>query len=97
MAYLTKMAVRAHILVSGRVQGVFYRQSTKNKAVALGLCGWVKNIEDGMVEAVFEGEQECVKSMVRWAEKGPEGSLVEDLSVRWNEPPEGFKEFSIRF
>jgi acylphosphatase len=63
---------RAHVMVSGQVQGVFFRDSTRQKAEELGLAGWVKNVPDGQVEALFEGPSERVREMVRWCEEGPQ-------------------------
>ena len=62
---------RAHVRISGQVQGVFFRDSTRQKAEELGLAGWVKNLPDGRVEAVFEGPAEKVREMIRWCEEGP--------------------------
>lgn len=75
------MNIRAHIFVSGKVQGVFFRSRTKDKAKELGLAGWVRNLEDGRVETVFEGEQEMVEKMVQWCRRGPEYALVENVEV----------------
>jgi acylphosphatase len=91
------MAVRVHIFVSGRVQGVFFRGSTKAKAQGLGLTGWVKNLDDGRVEAVFEGPMENVKEALLWTRFGPEGSMPEEIEVIWDEPIEGLDGFSIRY
>ena len=68
--------IRVHIFVSGRVQGVFFRQKTKQQAENLGVKGWVKNLDDGKVEAVFEGEEEDVKALVDFCKKGPRGAIV---------------------
>ncbi len=73
------MKIRAHIYVSGKVHGVFFRSSTENKAKELALTGWVRNLDDGRVEAVFEGEKENVEKMVEWAWKGPEYARVEEV------------------
>ena len=70
---------RAHVYVSGRVQGVFFRSSTRKEAEKLGLSGWVKNLPDGRVEAVFEGPADSVEEMVGWCEAGPLGASVEDV------------------
>ena len=70
--------VRARLLVSGRVQGVFYRATTRDKAIGLGLTGWVCNLPDGRVEAVAEGSRQEVESLIEWARQGPRlpGSLL---------------------
>ncbi|MFH1055859.1 MAG: acylphosphatase [Candidatus Altiarchaeota archaeon] len=91
------VTVRAHVYVSGRVQGVFFRHSTKVKAQASGVFGWVRNLGDGRVEAVFEGEESAVKGVVKWCKKGPDGSVVDELNVKWDEEPEGLREFSVKY
>jgi len=86
------MNVRVHVFVTGKVQGVFFRSSTKNKADELDLTGWVRNLLDGRVEAVFEGEEEKVEKMVEWCRKGPEYARVTGVEVI----PEPYKgEFSV--
>jgi len=72
---------RAYVLVSGEVQGVFFRDSTRQKAEELGLAGWVKNAPDGRVEALFEGPSESVREMVRWCEEGPQQASVENVDT----------------
>jgi len=72
---------RAHVTVSGQVQGVFFRDSTRQKAKELGLAGWVKNTPDGRVEALFEGPSERVREMVRWCEAGPQQASVENVDT----------------
>jgi acylphosphatase len=72
---------RAHVRISGRVQGVFFRDSARRRAEELGLAGWVKNLPDGKVEAVFEGPSERVREMVRWCEGGPRGASVENVET----------------
>jgi acylphosphatase len=88
---------RAHVLVYGRVQGVFFRQNTQKLAQKLGLAGWVKNREDGGVEAVFEGEKEKVEKMIEWMKKGPPLAWVEKVNVFWEEFKGDFKNFEIRY
>jgi len=70
---------RAHVHISGQVQGVFFRDSTRQKAEELGLAGWVKNLPNGRVEAVFEGPSERVREMIRWCEEGPQNASVEEV------------------
>lgn len=79
---------RAHVRVSGRVQGVFFRDSTRQKARELGLAGWVRNTPDGRVEAVFEGPTEAVREAVRWCGVGPPHAEVEDVEAEF-EPASG--------
>jgi len=88
---------RVHIIVSGRVQGVFFRAKTQEKAEQLGASGWVKNLSEGRVEAVFEGEKPQVEEMLKWAKKGPPGAIVSDLNVIWEEYRGEFSNFEIRY
>jgi acylphosphatase len=87
---------RAHVLVSGRVQGVFFRATAAREARARGVVGWVRNLDDGRVEAVFEGEEEGVRAMVDWCRHGPRGAVVEELEVVWEEPRGDLSTFSVR-
>lgn len=89
--------VRAHLIISGFVQGVFFRANTQEKALSLGLKGWVRNRSDGTVEAVFEGEKVKVEEMIGWCYKGPPGARVKDVSVKWEEYKEEFKDFDILY
>lgn len=86
---------RAHVFISGKVQGVYFRKSTKEKADALGVTGWVKNLSDGRVEAVFEGEKEDITEMLKFCNEGPEMAVVEEVDLEWEEPT-GFGSFNIR-
>ena len=86
---------RAHVYIHGRVQGVFFRATTRDKAIALGVKGWVKNCLDGSVEAVFEGEKDIVEKIVNWCKKGPEGAFVNHIDVRLEKCSGEFDEFSI--
>jgi acylphosphatase len=92
---MTADSVHAHVLVSGRVQGVGYRASAYQIAIQLGLKGWVRNLPDGRVEAVFEGEKTIVDRMIEWCHQGPSAAIVEDVAVTYASP-EGFKQFEIR-
>ncbi len=91
------MDIRAHVFISGRVQGVFYRTSTKNMAEQLGLKGWVRNTSDGLVEAVFEGEETAVKDMISWCHKGPRSAEVSDVTVDYTKFLGEFEEFCITY
>ncbi|MCL9814060.1 acylphosphatase [Natranaeroarchaeum aerophilus] len=86
---------RAHVFVSGRVQGVFYRATTKETAESKGVHGWVRNLEDGRVEAVFEGNEDAVEAMVEWCHTGSPAASVEDVDVEYEEP-QGEDGFRIR-
>ena len=77
---------RARVRVRGRVQGVFFRVETRDRARSLGLAGWVRNCSDGSVEAVFQGAPERVQSMVDWCGRGPSGASVASVDVNWEEP-----------
>ena len=89
------MSSRAHVVVTGRVQGVFFRAETRDRARSLGLGGWVRNNGDGSVEAVFEGDEERVESMVEWCGRGPAYATVENVQVAW-EDPRGEREFAVQ-
>ncbi len=88
---------RAHIFVSGSVQGVFFRAETQKMARDSDITGWVKNTKDGRVEAVFEGEKEEIEKIIGWAKKGPSGALVEKVNVIQEEYKGEFKNFEIRY
>ncbi|MCP6717933.1 MAG: acylphosphatase [Patescibacteria group bacterium] len=88
--------VRAHIIVSGRVQGVGYRNNTFQQAQKIGLSGWVKNLEDGRVEAVFEGEKQEVEKIINWAKKGPLLANISDFKIDWQEHKGEFSNFEIK-
>ena len=77
---------RARVVIRGRVQGVFFRAETRERARSLGLAGWVRNNPDGTVEAVFQGARDRVDSMIAWCRRGPAGADVDDVDVEWKEP-----------
>ena len=77
---------RVHVRIRGRVQGVFFRAEARARAESLGLAGWVRNAEDGSVEAVFEGDEGRVESMLGWCRRGPSGANVDDVEVDPEEP-----------
>lgn len=87
--------MRAHVWVSGKVQGVFFRDSTRDQAQRRGVRGWVRNLKDGRVEAVFEGPQESVDALVHWCKTGPELARVTNVE-RVSEPEEPLAGFEIR-
>ena len=86
---------RARVIVSGEVQGVFFRDTTRRKATSRGVAGWVRNNPDGSVEAVFEGHPEAVGALVEFCREGPRGAQVDDLQVS-EEQPEGLEGFEVR-
>lgn len=86
---------RAHVLVSGTVQGVFYRATTRNEARDRGIDGWVKNLDDGRVEAVFEGPADAVEEMIEWCHTGSPQADVSGVEAEYDDP-EGEEGFRIR-
>jgi acylphosphatase len=86
---------RAHVHVTGHVQGVYYRANTRDTARGKGVDGWVRNLDDGRVEAVFEGPAAAVEEMVDWCRSGSPAATVEDVDVEF-EAPEGVDGFVIR-
>ncbi len=91
------MKTRVHLIISGFVQGVFFRQETKRRADNLDVKGWVLNRSDGKVEAVFEGEEQNLKSLTGWCRRGPPGATVTNLEVKWETYMGEFDSFEIRF
>lgn len=87
--------IRAHVFVSGIVQGVGYRFTTANQANQLGIRGWVRNLPDDRVESVFEGVQASVEEIISWCRKGPPGAVVTNVVVEYEEP-EDLGEFQIK-
>jgi acylphosphatase len=87
--------IRNHVLISGQVQGVCFRDSYRRMALQRGVSGWVRNLPDGRVEAVLEGPPDEVHALVDWAYRGPAAATVTDVAVR-EERPEGLGGFAIR-
>lgn len=87
--------VRARVFISGKVQGVFYRSWTKQKAQKLNLTGWVRNLSDGRVEALFEGTKKSVTKMLEYCKDGSNVASVTRLEVKWETPTEEYKNFTI--
>ena len=88
-------AVRAHVWVSGRVQGVFFRACAEDEAQAASVAGWVRNTRDERVEAVFEGSRQAVEAIIRWCHRGPPSAVVTGVEVAWEEP-QGERGFGVR-
>jgi acylphosphatase len=88
---------RAEALISGRVQGVSFRYFTREQARKLGLTGWVKNLADGRVQAVFEGPTEKVEQMIEWCRQGPPAARVDDVEVQRSSAKGEFDHFRIAF
>jgi acylphosphatase len=88
--------IRAHVVISGRVQGVCYRQAAFQKAVELGLKGWVRNLNNGRVEAIFEGEEKLVNEMLEWCKEGPTMARVSHVEVDKQQCLDDFTDFRIK-
>ncbi len=91
------MQARAHLVIKGIVQGVFYRAFTRDMATHLGLKGWVRNLPNGDVEALFEGDKAEVEQAIRQCYIGPPGSRVDDIDVEWNDYRGDLKVFQVRY
>lgn len=87
--------IRARVLVSGRVQGVYYRANTRDAARARNVDGWVRNLDDGRVEAVFEGPETAVEEMIEWCHTGSPAATVNGVDTSYEEP-QGESGFSVR-
>ncbi len=90
-----KMKARAHVYVSGKVQGVFFRAETADLARRLGIVGWVRNLPDGRIEALLEGEKEHVEKVVEFCRRGPSGAYVQELDVKWGDSKGEFRDFRV--
>jgi len=89
--------VRTHVYVSGRVQGVLFRSETQDEARRQDITGWVRNLADGRVEAVFEGEKDKVEALVEFCRRGPPGARVSKVDVTWEDYTGQFRSFAMRF
>ncbi len=89
--------IQIKVIIKGLVQGVFYRVHTKNTADKLGVKGYVKNLANGSVEAVFEGDTQAVAMMIDWCHKGPEISRIDHVDTQEIKPLSDFKTFEIRY
>lgn len=83
-----------HLLISGKVQGVFYRASAKDEAESLSIKGWIRNTENGAVEATVTGSEEAIERFINWCKQGPSQARVDEVAVT-QKPDEGFREFKI--
>jgi acylphosphatase len=88
--------VRAHVIVSGRVQGVFFRSETGSHARRLNVKGWVRNLVDGRVEGIFEGEESNVKQLIDYCKRGPPSARVTSVNVSWETYSGEFSRFEVR-
>lgn len=96
MVMAERMNARVHLLISGEVQGVFFRASTRKFASDLGVTGWVRNLSSGMVEVVAEGRKPLLDRLVEHCKQGPDGARVEDMEIEWSKPTGEFNVFSVR-
>ena len=90
------MTTQAHLIIHGRVQGVWYRQSTKNEADRLGLTGWVRNLPDGCVEGCIEGDRAVIEKLINWCYQGPPSANVTSIDIVWREEVEIFTSFCVK-
>ncbi|TLY10059.1 MAG: acylphosphatase [Thaumarchaeota archaeon] len=88
---------RAHVFVSGNVQGVYFRQNTKQVATRHKVVGWVRNLPDGRVEAVFEGDEVAVNEVIKWCHIGPPKASVQDVNVKFEKYIGEFADFNINY
>ncbi|MBI5328500.1 MAG: acylphosphatase [Deltaproteobacteria bacterium] len=86
---------RAHLTIEGLVQGVFFRANTRETAERHNVNGWVRNMSDGTVEAVLEGEEESVKKLIEWCHNGPPGAVVKNVNIEWQAYKNEFKNFTV--
>ncbi|NIO22665.1 MAG: acylphosphatase [Candidatus Aenigmarchaeota archaeon] len=91
------MKARAHVWISGEVQGVFFRSHIRSQAMLREIRGWVKNLPDGRVEALFEGNKDRIEELLEFCKEGPTGADVNNVEVKWEKPTSGFREFDIRY
>ena len=91
------MSQRVHVIVRGRVQGVYFRASTRDWARRLRLSGWVHNCHDGSVELIAEGEKAKLEQLVTWCRSGPPGAAVTDLNVEWQAATGEFAGFAVKY
>jgi len=88
---------RVHVIVHGRVQGVAFRHYTMRRALELGVCGWVRNMPDGRVEGLFEGDEPAIQALVEWCRSGPPAARVERVDVLAGEYSGEYEDFSITY
>ena len=91
------MYSRAHVVFKGKVQGVFFRANTERKAIELRIAGWVRNRDDGSVQAVFEGPKNRIEDLITWCQKHQPYAKVDDIEISWEEYQNEFDDFEIRY
>jgi len=89
------MKTRAHLFLSGKVQGVFFRSNTLAQALKTSVSGWVRNLQDGRVEAIFEGDVEAVLKMINFCKSGTPGASVKDVEIKWETCTGEYESFTI--
>jgi acylphosphatase len=89
--------LRAQVIIRGIVQGVFFRASTRDEALRIGVGGWVRNLPDGTVQALFEGEKKKIEEIIAWCHKGPPGAQVSKVDISWETYRGEFTHFDIRY
>lgn len=92
-----KEYARAHLYISGIVQGVFFRAHTRDVARSLKLTGWVRNLHDGRVEVITEGPKVAIERLIEWCHTGPPGARVDDVQTDWEEATGEFRNFEISY
>ena len=91
------MKKRVHLVIYGKVQGVWYRASTKEQALKLRLTGWIRNLESGDVEAIFEGEESAIDEIITWCSTGPPLAEVDHITKKFEEYTTEFNDFQIKY
>ena len=86
---------QAYLIISGRVQGVFYRASCQDVAVSYGLKGWVNNLPSGQVCVLVQGKKDKIEKLIEWCKKGPPNARVADVKIKWQDVREKFNTFKI--
>ncbi|HEY7572776.1 MAG TPA: acylphosphatase [Nitrososphaeraceae archaeon] len=91
----SKDKIRIHLFVSGKVQGVYFRHNTRIVAMKFGVKGWVRNVQDGRVEAVLEGDEVSVNAVVEWCHTGPQNAIVDEVKAEYESYHGEFLDFGI--
>jgi len=96
MVMAERMNARVHLLISGEVQGVFFRAGTRKFAGDLGVTGWVRNLSSGMIEVVAEGRKPLLDRLVEYCKQGPDGAHVDEMEIEWSKPTGKFTDFNVK-
>ncbi len=89
--------IRVYLLISGKVQGVYFRQNLKQISKRYNINGWVKNLENGKVEAILEGDEKHIKEVIEWCHVGPSGARVDNVEIKFEEYKGEFNSFTIKY